>query len=36
MKKMHLVKWLIVCMEKSKGALGIRCISSLNKVLLCK
>ena len=36
--KLHLVKWSIVCTEKSKGGmvLGIRYFSTLNRALLCK
>lgn len=35
-KKMYLMKWLIVYKDKGKACLGIRCLSSLNKVLLGK
>lgn len=35
-KKMYLGKWSIVCKEKSKTGLSIRCLSSLNKALLGK
>lgn len=35
-KKLHLVKWAFFCMKKRKGGLGVRSISLLNKVLLCK
>lgn len=35
-KKIHLVKWLIVCREKNKGGIGIKNLSSLNKSLLGK
>ena len=35
-KKSHLVKWSIVCSDKRKGALGVRCLSKLNKGLLGK
>lgn len=34
--KMHLVKWSIDSREISKGDLGIRSLSSLNKALLGK
>ena len=33
---MHLVKWETVCLDKSKGMLGIKSLILLNKVLLCK
>ena len=35
-KKPHLFKWSIVCMEKQKWGLGFRSISLFNKVLLGK
>ena len=35
-KKPHLVRWLIVCADKTKGGLGVRCLSKLNRALLCK
>ena len=34
--KTHLVKWMVVCSNKSKGGLGVRCLYTLNKALLCK
>ena len=34
--KIHLVMRLTVCEAKSKGGLGIRSLSLLNKALLCK
>ena len=34
--KPHVVKWDIVCLDKRKGDLGIGCLNSLNKALLCK
>ena len=34
--KPHLVKWAIVCLDKKKGAMGIRCLSLLNRALFCK
>ncbi|RVW47196.1 Threonine--tRNA ligase, mitochondrial 1 [Vitis vinifera] len=34
--KSHLVKWEAVCVEKEKGGLGLRKITSLNKALLGK
>ena len=30
------MKWSTVCKAKSKGGLGVRSLSLLNKVLLCK
>ena len=35
-RKIHLVKWDIVCTSKRKGGLGIRKLSNLNKALLGK
>ena len=35
-KPPHLVKWLIVCSDKRKGDLGVRCLSKLDRALLCK
>ena len=35
-KKLHLVKWTIVCSDKRKGGLGVRCLSKLNRTLLGK
>ncbi|RVX12604.1 Transposon TX1 uncharacterized 149 kDa protein [Vitis vinifera] len=35
-RKIHLVKWELVCLEKDKGGLGVKSISILNKALLCK
>ena len=34
--KLLLGKWSIVCKAKSKGGLGVRSLSLLNKALLCK
>ena len=34
--KPHLVKWAVVCSNKSKGGLGVKCLSTLNRALLCK
>lgn len=34
--KPHLVKWAIVCLDKKKGAMGVRCLSLLNMALFCK
>ena len=35
-KKPHLVLWSLVCLEKSNWGLGVKCLSILNKALLCK
>ncbi|KAJ9690905.1 hypothetical protein PVL29_013184 [Vitis rotundifolia] len=35
-KKVHLVKWEVVCGDKDKGGLGLRKLAPLNKVLLGK
>ena len=35
-RKPHLVNWKTVCLEKSRGGLGVRSLSKMNKVLLCK
>ena len=35
-RKPHLVSWSIVCLDKSKGGLGVRDLLLLNKSLLCK
>lgn len=35
-KKLHLVNWLIVCLGKSRGGIGIRNLSFLNKSLFRK
>ena len=34
--KPHVVKWDIVCLDKRKSGLGVRCLHSLNKALLYK
>ena len=34
--KPHLVWWGLVCPDKSKGGLGVKSLSTLNKTLLCK
>ena len=36
MQKHHLVNRGIVCLYKRKGGLGVKCLSLLNKALLCK
>ncbi|RVW82307.1 putative ribonuclease H protein [Vitis vinifera] len=35
-RKIHLVKWELVCLEKDNGGLGVKSLSILNKALLCK
>ena len=35
-RKVHLIKWEVVCTQREKGGLGIRKIDSLNKALLGK
>ena len=35
-RKPHLVNWKTVCLEKSRGGLGVRGLSKMNKALLCK
>ena len=35
-QKPHLVRWKTVCLEKKKGGLGVRNLSLMNIVLLCK
>ena len=35
-KKISLVSWAIVCSNKSKGGVGIKSFSKMNKALLCK
>nr|CAN64277.1 hypothetical protein VITISV_013210 [Vitis vinifera] len=35
-KKPYLVRWKTVCSKRKKGELGVRCISTMNKALLCK
>ena len=35
-QKPYLVWWGLVCLDKSKGGLGVKCLSTLNKALLCK
>ena len=35
-RKIHLVEWLIVCSDKNKGGLGVKCLSTLNRALLGK
>ena len=34
-RKPHLVRWGLVCLDKSKGGLGVKCLPTLNKALLC-
>ncbi|RVW51870.1 putative ribonuclease H protein [Vitis vinifera] len=35
-RKIHLVRWELVCLEKDNGGLGVKSLSILNKALLCK
>ena len=35
-RKLHLVKWATVYLDKRKGGLGVRCLSTFNRVLLCE
>ena len=35
-RKIHLVEWPIVCSDKHKGGLGVKCLSTLNRALLGK
>ena len=35
-QKTYLVRWTLVCLDKRKGGLGVKCLSSLNKALSCK
>ena len=35
-RKLHLVIWELVCLSKKKGGLGVKCLSTFNKALLCK
>ena len=35
-RKVHLVKWKVVCTDKDKGGLGLRKLALLNKALLGK
>ena len=35
-RKTHLVKWMVVCSDKRKGGLDIKCLSTLNRALLGK
>ena len=34
--KPHLVNWKTVCLEKSRGGLGVRGLSKMNQAFLCK
>ena len=34
--KPHLVRWVTVCLDKRKGRLWVKCLSTLNKALLYK
>ena len=35
-QKPHLVRWLIVCIDKRKGGLGVKSLGSFNRALLGK
>lgn len=35
-RKPHFVKWVIVCLDKRNGDLGVRCLSKLKRALLRK
>ena len=35
-RRPHLVNWKTVCLEKSRGGLGVRSLSVMNQALLCK
>ena len=35
-RKPHLVNWKTMCLEKSRGGLGVRSLSKMNQALLCK
>ena len=35
-KKISVVSWATVCIDKSKGGIGIKSFSKMNKALLCK
>ena len=35
-RKLHLVRWDLVCLEKCNGGLGVKSLYILNKALLCK
>ncbi|KAJ9691054.1 hypothetical protein PVL29_013294 [Vitis rotundifolia] len=35
-QKPHLLRWNVVCLEKSKGGLGVRNLALMNSALLCK
>ena len=30
------MKWKTICIDRGKGCLGVRCLSSMNRALLCK
>lgn len=34
--EMHLVAWDLICSLKSKGGLGMRRLTDMNRALLCK
>lgn len=35
-RRLYLVVWEVVCLDKKRGGLGIKKLSIMNKVLLCK
>ncbi|RVW35544.1 DDT domain-containing protein DDR4 [Vitis vinifera] len=35
-RRPYLVRWATVCLDKRKGGLGVKSLSTLNKALLCK
>ena len=35
-RKAHLVNWKTVCLEKSRGGLGVKGLPLMNQALLCK
>ena len=36
MSETHLVRWATMCLDKRKRGLRFKCLSTLNKALLCK
>ena len=36
MQKPHIVRWDTIYLDKRKGGLGVKCLYTLNKALLCK
>ena len=35
-RRPHLVRWATICLDRRKGGLGVKSLSTLNKALLCK